>query len=182
IPASLSEISFSSGPIIEAIMQQHYDTEKGAWSSLAVKDGFRYAERVFPLSAKQLKEIRVTQGNPNYWDENGILFASQHLNGYIGTRTYPTHQLIKLPSQHMGNGDGTYRIPDGTDYIHSTAIYQCANLHTVYIPDSVTLIAPAAIIATAENPLTLICTAGSAAEDYVRQFGSKYHLILQFAE
>lgn len=154
-----------------------------------------------PLTAlPSLKEIHVAQGNEMFWVEDGMLYSDSFAEMALNTGAEPIKQLIGVPGQftpsttanvmkYMVDENGNQKpagwthvrqleIPEGTDYIHSGAVYRPVTYSRIKIPDSVTRIAPAAIIGSEENPLTVVCSGGSAAEAYVKQFGKLYHLQL----
>lgn len=154
-----------------------------------------------PLTAlPSLKEVHVAQGNETFWVEDGMLYSDRFARMAPNMGAEPIKQLIGVPGQftpsttanvmkYTVDENGNQKpagwthvrqleISEGTDYIHSGAVYRPMTYSRIKIPDSVTRIAPAAIVGSEANPLTVVCSRGSAAEAYVKQFGKQYHLQL----
>jgi hypothetical protein len=78
--------------------------------------------------------------------------------------------------------DGTYAVPDDTQAMLSGAIYRPKHIERLIVPDSLLYISPTAIIATADHPLTVVCSRDSAAAAYVEKYGEMYHLTVEFTD
>lgn len=114
-----------------------------------------------------LQRIHVAQDNPLFDDEDGIL--------------YQKHHLVCIPQDYPADG-GTVTIREGTLDIHYRAVYQCRNVNRLVIPDSVVDLHYEAIIATAEHPLTIVCSRDSIAAEYVEKYGRSYHLTAEYTD
>ena len=79
-----------------------------------------------------LLRIRVDEGNPHYFDEDGVLFCrDDEIDRDIGQ---PPYALAKYPAGRPG---AEYVIPDGVNRIDARAFDSCGRLVSVVIPDSV---------------------------------------------
>lgn len=114
-----------------------------------------------------LQQIHVAPNNPLFDDEDGILYQWQH--------------LVCIPQDYQVE-NSTVIIREGTADIRHKAIYQCRNIKRLIVPDSVVDLHYHAIIATAEHPLTVVCSRDSAAAAYVEEFGEQYHLTVEYAD
>ena len=132
----------------------------------------------FSPELKMLKEIHVAQGNEYFISENGILYQ---INPNYNLGITFKKRLTAIP-QNYENDNQTVNISDGTDRIVFNAIYRCRNIQKVILPDSVVTIDDGAIIATAEHPLTVVCSRDSAAAAYVEEFGEQYHLTVEYID
>lgn len=137
---------------------------------------------------RNLKAIHVAPNSKGLYDIAGVLYANAnwkmedlHLLYHPELQEMPTVRLMCVPQNHSAP-DGIYSVTEGTQYIHSGGIFHPKNIHTLILPDSLLYLSPTAIIATAEQPLTVVCSPGSAAEKYVTLFGDMYHLMLQVTE
>lgn len=72
-----------------------------------------------------LKQIKVDQNNPNYLDENGILYNKEKT------------QIISYPA---GKLEKEFVIPSSVTTIKVEAFYRCEHLENVKIPESITSI------------------------------------------
>ena len=143
---------------------------------------YRSLQYTFPPSLAALERIEVATGNAFFWDEDGMLYGNSFVKLEVSEGDYPQGQLLCLPRNYSGavtaGGVRTVVLPSGTDYIHTGAVYRC-HIDRLVIPESVTRIAPAAIVASADRPLVIVGDKGSAAEEYVRMFGERYHLTFE---
>lgn len=131
-----------------------------------------------PHEFVNLSSIEIADGGSAFCQvRDGVLFGT----GQFGAN-YPFDEYLYCIPQNYFSETGTYVIPEQTKYINHNAVYHCRNIKTLVIPDSVIFLCEDAIIATAEYPLTVVCSRGSAAEKYVTRFGDMYHLILQVTE
>lgn len=132
--------------------------------------------------------IEVAEGNKALYDVNGVLYGNNnwdheyvHMLYDPDLKEMPTVHMICLPRSYP-SADGTYTVKDGTQYIHSGAIYCPKTVDRLVLPDSLLYLSPTAIIATAERPLTVVCSRGSVAAAYVEQFGTMYHLTAEYTD
>ncbi len=72
---------------------------------------------------KNLESINVADGNPTYYDENGVLF--EKLENGIRLVAYPAAKTAK-----------SYTVPENVTEIGDCAFYNCVNLETVNIPST----------------------------------------------
>lgn len=122
----------------------------------------------FPSSEfSALQYIHVAQGNPLFESVDGILYQNNH--------------LVCIPQDYHAT-NGTVTVRDGTQDIHVGAIYNCRKVTRLVIPDSVIDLHIDSIIATAEHPLTIVCSRNSVAAEYVENFGSLYHLTAEYTD
>ena len=140
------------------------------------------------LTRETLTHIEIAEGNARYYDDNGVLYIkndsglqSEHIIYHPALTDLPKTGLICLPQSHPAV-DGSYTVPDGTEAVLSGAVYHPKYIDTLILPDSLLYISPTAIIATAEHPLTVVCSHGSAAAAYVETFGEQYHLTVEYAD
>ncbi len=184
LPATLKNIYCSTDLMMDLVRQDlsvlypALATSGGNfWTPAEEMSGYRCLYYTFPPVLTNLKRITVAAENECFWDEAGMLYSDCFV--MLDADEYPTRQLLCLPRNYEGvtevGGLSTVTLPEGTDYIHTGAVYQC-NIDRLVIPATVTRIAPAAIVATADRPLTVVGEKGSAAEEYVRLFGERYYL------
>ena len=81
-----------------------------------------YDEPMLNLGNSSVSSFSVASNNRYYSSIDGVLF----------TRDKKT--LLCYPCNKAGS---SYKIPDGTEIIRKYAIYECANLKSVYVPDSI---------------------------------------------
>jgi hypothetical protein len=135
-----------------------------------------------------LTHIEIAEGNRAYYDRDGVLFTKTwwrdddfHMP-YAGVFTErPTAVMVCFPQSHPAT-DGTYAVPDDTQAMLSGAIYRPKHIERLIVPDSLLYISPTAIIATADHPLTVVCSRDSAAAAYVEKYGEMYHLTVEFTD
>lgn len=122
----------------------------------------------FPSKAfPNLQEFSVDEDNPIFDDADGIL--------------YQNHHLLCIP-QAYSTPDGTVTIRDGTIDLYKGAVTDCRNIRRLIVPDSVIDLQIDSITATVEHPLTVVCSRGSAAAEYVEWFGEMYHLTVEYTD
>ena len=107
------------------------------------------------------------------WSENGMLFATHDLDYDI------QHVLVCLPQDYPCE-DGTVVLPEYTEVIQAQAVYRCRNIKRLIISEYTEILQKGAIMATPANPLTVVCKEGSAADEYVKQYGKEYHLTVEY--
>ena len=130
----------------------------------------------FPLELYMLEEIHVESENEYLYAEDGVLYQIQPR--FI----YEEEQLLVVIPQNYSCEEQVVYIREGTGEIMNGAIYHCRNIQKILIPDSVVKIGDHAIIATAEHPLTVVCSRDSAAAAYVEKYGEMYHLTVEFTD
>lgn len=140
------------------------------------------------LTWQMLTRIEIAEGNTDYYDDNGVLYIkddeglqNDHILYHPDLTELPKNGLKCLP-QSYPTSDGTYTVRDGTEAIFSGAVYHPKFVERLLLPDSLLYISPTALIATAEHPLTVVCSRGSAAAAYVEKFGSQYHLTVEYTD
>lgn len=140
------------------------------------------------LTRETLTHIEIAEGNTRYYDDHGVLYIkndsglqSDQIIYHPALTELPKTGLICLPQSHPA-ADGSYTVPDGTEAVLSGAVYHPKYIDTLILPDSLLYISPTGIIATAEHPLTVVCSRGSAAAVYVETFGEQYHLTVEYAD
>ena len=122
-----------------------------------------------------LKTIDVCEENLHFESVDGLLYEKDSSQGIIKFR-------LKAVPQNYSTDDQIIVLPDNTNEIASGAVYRCRNIKKLAVPDSVIKIDNRAIIATAEHPLTVVCSRGSAAAAYVEEFGEQYHLTVEYTD
>ena len=115
----------------------------------------------------ELQKIHVDENNPLFDSEDGILYQNNH--------------LICIPQDYQSE-NGIVTIREGTVDLYMGAVVKCRNIKQLVIPDSVLDLNVRAIVATAEHPLTVVCSRGSAAAKDVEQFGAQYHLTVEYTD
>lgn len=85
-----------------------------------------------------LTDIKIADGNKNYYDKNGVLFN----NGI----------LVKYP---VGKQATEYAVPYGTVSIGHGAFYGCENLTSITLPDTVESIGTSAFIGCGITSMTI---------------------------
>ena len=132
-------------------------------------DNIYFDDLPFPFPS--LRAIHVAESSSSqvvsFRSHNGIL--------------YQRNQLVCVPQNHQTES-GELVILESTHQLNRVSIYHCRNLQKVVIPDSVTTIKRRAIVATAEHPLTVVCSRGSAAAAYVEKYGKLYHLTVEYTD
>jgi hypothetical protein len=158
--------------ILELPNTVHY--LKGNHHSKTVNDNFSGS---FPLELGMLKEIHVASDSEYFNSISGVLYEIKPRNIHDSYM-----QRLAVIPQNYSTDSQTFCLANGTDEIATGAIYHCRNIQKVVIPDSVVKIGDHAIIATAEHPLTVVCSRGSAAAAYVAEFGEQYHLTVEYTD
>ncbi len=90
-------------------------------TNIAIPDSVTHIGIEAFYGCTELIAITVTEANPNYYDEDGVLFSKQNT-------------LITYP---IGKSTAIYTIPDSVTSIGQGAFYGCAELTDITIPDKV---------------------------------------------
>ena len=159
--SSLSNIEILEIPSTLESLTGNYDNSE-----------FRLA---FPLELTMLKAVHVEADEGHYIDEDGVLYKIQH-------KIDEEDRLLIVIPQNFSCEDQMVRLREDTVTIMNGAIYHCRNLKKVIIPDTVKKIEDHAIIATAEHPLTVVCSRNSVAAEYVERFGQMHHLTIEYTD
>ena len=138
------------------------------------------------ITRDTLTHIEIAEGNPSYYDVDGVLFTKAGWRDYEFHLFYasvftehPTAVLVCFPQSHP-TADGSYTVPDGTQAMLSGAFYHPKHVSTLILPDSLVYLTPTAIIATADHPIKIVCSRESAAAKYVESYGERYHLTVEY--
>ena len=108
----------------------------GCYSLVEIEVGKQAVNVSYAISCcPNLLRIRVDEGNPHYFEADGVLFyRDDKLDRDIGQ---PKYMLAKYPAGLPGT---EYVIPDGVNCIDACAFDSCAHLESIFIPNSVVLI------------------------------------------